>query len=132
LFSNPRATIDEDGSREVECYLLRFVGLNGGYVKNEGIRVCPNKTEHFGISVTDVEAVVLDKSNRLDGGDLDFVAFNGSKNNKRKTLWVDNEFELIEIRKADKTLWHEELVVRLIRNKLLLTRDRGFNEHDES
>jgi hypothetical protein len=23
------------------------------------------------------------------------------------------------------------LVVRLIRNKFLLTRDRGFNEHDE-
>jgi hypothetical protein len=132
LFSDPRATIDEDGSRKVECHLLRFVGFDGGYVKNEGIRVCSDETEHFGISVTDVQTVVLDKANGLDGWDLNFIAFYRSEDHEWKALWVDNEFELIEIWKADETLRHKKLVVRLIRNKFLLTRDRGFNEHDKS
>ena len=37
LSTNACATIDEDGSRKVKSHLLRFVGFDGRYGKDEGI-----------------------------------------------------------------------------------------------
>jgi len=123
LFAHPRAAVHQDRRGKVERDFLRLERLDRRDIQDQRVCIGAGEPERLGIRIADVELVVFDEADRFYGWDLDAVAVNAAKDDKRKGLWIDDELELLEIRQPDEAVGHEKFVVRFVGNELLLARD---------
>ena len=67
MFSDPRATVDEDGRGEVDGDLLGLEGFDGGHIQDERIGIRTLEGENFAVLIADIESVIINEADRFDG-----------------------------------------------------------------